>query len=151
MSHTYSLLLYHIVFSTKERRPTITPSLEPDLHAYLGGIVREIGGRPLAVGGVADHVHLLVQLPPRIAPADAARVVKTNSSKWVHEERLEPGFRWQDGYAAFSVSESGRDRLTRYITFRGQAEHHRKQTFQEELIELLERHGIKYDPRYLWD
>lgn len=149
MSHTYSLLLYHIVFSTRERRPTITPSLEPDLHAYLGGIVREIGGRPLAVGGIADHVHLLVQLPPRIAPADAARVVKTNSSKWVHEERHEPGFRWQDGYAAFSVSESGRDRVTRYI--QGQAEHHRKQTFQEELIELLERHQIEYDPRYLWD
>lgn len=148
MSHTYSLLLYHIVFSTKERRPTITPALEADLHAYLGGIVREIGGRPLAVGGVADHVHLLAQLPPRIAPADAARVIKTNSSKWVHEQKNDPRFQWQDGYAAFSVSESGRDRVIRYI--QGQADHHRKQTFQEELIELLERHKIEYDPRYFW-
>lgn len=148
MSHTYSLLLYHVVFSTKDRRPLIAPSFESGLHAYLGGIVRESGGQPLNVGGVSDHVHLLLQLPPRLALAEVVRLVKTNSSRWCHE-RHDRHFEWQAGYAAFSVSESSRDVVRRYI--QGQADHHRKQSFQEELIAILNRHKIAYDPKYLWD
>ena len=100
------------------------------------------------MGGVSDHVHLLLQLPPRLALADVVRLVKTNSSRWCHE-RHDRHFEWQAGYAAFSVSESSRDVVRRYI--QGQADHHRKQSFQEELVALLNCHKIAYDPKYLWD
>lgn len=150
MAHTFTKLLYHVVFSTKGRSPTIDSELKPRLHAYLGGIVRELGGKAILVGGTADHVHLLVSLSPRTALADVLRVVKTNSSRWVHEEwPRRVGFAWQTGYAAFTVSQSAADALKRYIA--GQEEHHRRMTFEEELLALLNRHGIEYDERHLAD
>ena len=150
MPHTFARLLYHVAFSTKGRAPMIDAELKPRLHAYMGGIIGELEGKALIVGGTADHVHLLASLPAKIAVADAMRVVKTNSSRWVHEEwskRVE--FAWQTGYGAFSVSQSAMEAVKRYIA--NQEEHHRRMTFQEEFLELLRRHGIEYDERYVWD
>jgi len=150
MAHTFTKLLYHAVFSTKGRSPTIDAELKPRLHAYLGGIVGELGGKAILVGGTADHVHLLASLSAKTAPADVLRIVKTNSSRWVHEEwRRRGGFAWQTGYAAFTVSQSAADAVKRYIA--GQEEHHRRMSFDEELLALLNRHGIDYDERYLLD
>lgn len=149
MAHTYSHLLAHIVFSTKERHPWITDDITPDLHAYLGGIVKQESSVPLAIGGVADHVHLLVRYPPRIAVSDLVRTIKSNSTGWVHETRPMKIFQWQTGYAAFSVSESNRETVIDYI--QKQDTHHSEMSFQDELVKLLQRHEVSYDPRFLWD
>ncbi|HMD98346.1 MAG TPA: IS200/IS605 family transposase [Terriglobia bacterium] len=148
MAQTFSNLLTHVIFSTKDRFPLISSELRPDLLAFMGGIVRELNGKALTVGGTADHVHLLVNLPPTLAIADALRVVKANSSKWVHETKGRSKFAWQAGYGAFSVSQSNAASVIKYIA--GQEEHHRGFTFQEELLTLLKKHGIPYDERYIW-
>jgi REP element-mobilizing transposase RayT len=148
MSHTYTNLLTHIIFSTKDREPLITTALHDDLLAYMGGIVREIGGALRATNARPDHVHLLCSLPPTIATSDALRLVKTNSSRWVHRERRLAGFDWQAGYGAFSVSHSVAPDVVRYI--RDQEKHHRRVTFQEEFIAFLKKNGIAYDERYIW-
>jgi putative transposase len=108
---------------------------------------RELHGHPLIINGIDDHVHVLLKLPPTISVADAIRVIKTNSSKWAHERRKK--FGWQAGYSAFSVSESSVDAVRTYIE--RQEEHHRKRTFAEEYLELLQKHGIAYDPRYVFE
>ncbi len=150
MAHTYSHLLYHVVFSTKDRATYVDEALRPRLHAYLGGIARQIGAASVLVGGTADHVHLLLSLPPATAVADALRVLKANSSRWVHGQgRERSSFAWQTGYAAFSVSRSATDAIKQYIA--SQEEHHRRMTFQEEFLALLRKHGIQYDERYLWE
>ncbi|MDZ4684062.1 MAG: IS200/IS605 family transposase [Planctomycetaceae bacterium] len=146
---TYSRLLVHVVFSTKERHPWITDDLRSELHAYLGGIARNIDATPIVIGGVADHVHALIALPTKLSVADLVRTLKSNSSGWVHEKWPERLFQWQNGYGAFSVSESSKDTVVRYIE--NQAEHHRVRSFQEEFLELLNRHCIEFDPRYVWD
>jgi len=144
---SYTCLLTHVVFSTKDRAPLLTDhEIRNALHAYLGGIVRNLKGRAYTIGGVSDHVHMLISLPPTIATADAVRTVKTNSSSWV-KTRI-PNFAWQKKYAAFSVSQSGVERVGRYID--EQETHHEKHTFEEELLALLEKHKVAYDPRYLW-
>jgi putative transposase len=144
---SYTCLLTHIVFSTKERNPFLADKEARDAtHAYIGGIVRNLKGRAYTIGGVADHVHMLISTPPALAIADAVRTLKTNSSKWLHEEMR--GFAWQEKYSAFSVSQSDIDAVVKYIE--GQEEHHRRKTFQEELLELLKEHGVEYDPRYIW-
>lgn len=140
------LTLTHIVFSTKNREAFIN---DPEtMHKYIGGIVRNMGGRTLGVGGPADHVHILVGLPPKMCVADAVRTVKSNSSKWVNE-KTDGGFAWQTGYGAFSVSRSAREQVQKYIA--SQLEHHRATSFQEEFLAFLQRHEIGYDPRYIWD
>lgn len=149
MPHTYTNLLTHIIFSTKDRTPIIGTDLRPRLHAYLGGIVRELGGTPLAVNGIADHLHLLVGLPPSLSVSEALRVLKTNSSRWMREEMRQRAFGWQSGYGAFSVSRSNVRAVSQYIAH--QDEHHRKINFQEEYVAFLQKHGIDYDERYLWD
>jgi REP-associated tyrosine transposase len=150
VSHTFTHLLYHLIFSTKGRQPLIDPELQPRLFAYLGGIVRELNGQATAIGGMPDHVHLLVHVPPTIAISDALRVIKTNSSKWVHETGPERHhFAWQAGYGAFSMSRSHREAVADYIA--RQAEHHRRRSFQEEFLEFLKRHDLEYDERYIWD
>jgi REP element-mobilizing transposase RayT len=149
MSHTYTYLATHIVFSTKDRLPVITSDFKPKLWAYLNGIVANLGGKAIAINGMADHAHLLVLLPPTIAMAEALRMLKANSSKWVHENQREQGkFVWQSGYAAFSVSKSGIEDVVRYIET--QEEHHRKFSYQDELLALLHKHEVEYDPRYIW-
>lgn len=150
MAHTFTNLLTHIIFSTKHRAPQIDQSLKPQLLAYMGGIVREINSAALLVNGTADHVHLLVRLPATVALADALRVIKTNSSRWVHEQGpTHSDFAWQTGYGAFSVSQSAAEAVLRYIA--NQEEHHRKVSFQQEMIAYLRRNKIAYDERYIWD
>ena len=147
---SYVSSYFHCVFGTKERRPQITPELRERLWPFLGGIARQNQIKALEVGGVADHVHLLLSLPPTVSIAKAMQLLKGGSSKWVHETFPEHRlFRWQEKYGAFSVSVSQLDKALEYI--KGQAEHHRKMTFQEEFVALLKKHRIAYDERYLWD
>jgi len=150
MAHTYASLLYHCIFSTKDRVPVIVPKLAPELFAYMGGIVRSLDGIPMLINGVVDHVHMMIALPPTLSVADTMRLVKTNSSKWVHEGSSEyASFAWQTGYGAFSVSRSNVPAVEAYIA--KQEEHHRTMTFQEEFVAFLKRHGISYDERYIWE
>ena len=150
MSGTHTNLLYHLVFSTKQRMPMISDELAAELHPYLGGIVRGEHGEPLAIGGVSDHVHLLVKLKPTVAVSDFLRQLKANSSRWINEEKWKiHKFGWQDGYGAFTVSRSQVERVTEYI--RSQKEHHAMQNFQTEYLDLLVKHEVEYDERYLWD
>lgn len=148
MSHTYTNLLFHVVFSTKERRPLIDEELKPRLLGYINGIVNENGGKVLSLNAMPDHLHGLLELPPTSSLSDSMRILKTNSSRWVHETwRSRKAFAWQAGYGAFSVSRSNVSAVANYI--KEQESHHRKRTFQEEFIELLVKHGIDYDPRYV--
>lgn len=149
MPHTYSNLLTHVVFSTKTRLRTIADAIRTDLHAYLGGIVRDMNGTAVIVGGTDDHVHMLLQLPADLNVAECVRVVKASSAKWVHEKWPDrSAFGWQRGYAGFSVSASNAPAVTEYI--RNQAEHHRTRSFDDEFKALLRKHGIAFDDRYLW-
>jgi REP element-mobilizing transposase RayT len=149
MAHTYTSLLIHVVFSTSGRVPLLTDAIRLDVHAYLGGILRELDAIPIAIGGTADHVHLLTRLPANLALADCMRIVKTNSSRWVKERWTQQRrFAWQGGYGAFSVSESRRAAVTRYI--RDQAQHHQRISFRDEFLTLLKNHRVEFDERYIW-
>ena len=143
---TYLSLHYHLVFSTKNRAPLITASVLPRLHDYLGGTVRGLGGFPQGVGGIADHVHLLVGLKATHCLADFMRELKKASSVWMQDEARIAGFAWQEGYGAFTVSATAREAVQRYIA--NQAEHHRTKSSREELLELLEKAGVEYDAQY---
>jgi putative transposase len=147
---TYSNLIYHLVFSTKQRLPLIDDGWKEELYRYIGGIIRAEGGVLLEIGGINDHVHILAKFKPAISVAEMLNKIKANSSKWVNDRKMKMRkFAWQEGYSAFSVSESQIPKLAHYI--QNQEEHHRKQSYQEELLALLERHGIEFDPKYLWD
>jgi putative transposase len=149
MSHSYISNLMHCTFSTKERSASITSDLESRLWPYIGGIARENRMKALAVGGTADHVHALLSLPGMISFAKAVQLIKGGSSKWVHDSFPEfKTFAWQEGYAAFSVSASQVAKTIAYIN--NQKEHHRKRTFHEEFLDLLKKHGIEFDPRYIF-
>jgi REP element-mobilizing transposase RayT len=148
VAHTYTRLLLHAVFSTKNRAPLITDDWRDDLHAYIGGVVKHRNGDLLAAGSVEDHIHLLIRFPATIAVADLLRDIKTNSSAW-RREKGDTGFGWQNGYGGFTVNPSIVPDVMAYIHC--QREHHRKQTFQEEFLELLRKHDIEYDERYLWE
>jgi putative transposase len=147
---SYVSSYFHCVFSTKERRPQIALDLRDRLWPFLGGIARQNKMKAIGIGGVENHVHLLLSLPSTLSVAKALQLIKGGSSKWVHEtfpqHRL---FGWQEKYGAFSVSVSQLDNTLKYI--QGQEEHHRKMTFQEEFLALLKKHRIEYDERYLWD
>ncbi|MCI0355860.1 MAG: IS200/IS605 family transposase [Acidobacteria bacterium] len=149
MAHTCSNILFDAIFSTKDRKPLIKPDLKNNLFAYMGGIVRELRGKALLINGMADHVHMLVELPPALSVAELMRVVKNNSSRWLHESRPQHLWvAWQTGYAVFSVSRSNAPAVSRYIA--EQEKHHRRRTFQEELLLFLKKHGIDCDERYIW-
>jgi len=147
MSHTSGNILLHFIFSTEHRRPLIQPEFRDDLFAYLGGIVREINGTPLIINGTPDHVHMLVRVRPIHSAAVIARIVKTNSSRWVRQ-KFDQRFAWQTGYGVFSVSESNAAAVTKYIA--DQERHHTRRTFQEELVEFLDKNHVQYDPTYIW-
>ncbi len=147
MPSTYLSLHYHLVFSTKHRAPVIADAWRPCLHDYLGGTIRGLGGYPEGVGGVADHVHLLIGLKATHALADVLRELKKASSAWVHQEIGVNDFAWQDGYAAFTVSPTSRPAIREYIA--NQEEHHRQRSFREELITMLDKAGVSFDPKYL--
>jgi REP element-mobilizing transposase RayT len=148
MPSTHLSLNYHILFSTKNRARTIDPEWEPRLHAYLGGCVNQIGGVPLDINGIEDHVHLVVGLKATHSLASVLGDIKSESSKWVHNEIRMRTFGWQDGYAAYSVSASQLGKIRKYV--REQKEHHRRYTFKQEYLKLLKMSGVKYDAKYLW-
>jgi putative transposase len=147
MPSTHTCLLYHLVFATKNREPLIRSSWRARLHEYLGGSVHGLGGIPQGVGGMEDHVHLLIGLKPTHCVSDVLREIKKASSKWVVESSHELSFRWQEGYAAFTVSASAKPAVQDYIAH--QEEHHRRKSFREELIALLQKSGVPYDERFL--
>ncbi len=146
MAHSFSRNHLHVIFSTRERRKTIPREWQPRLWAYLAGICNNHGMIALAVGGTQDHVHLLFHLPPSLALAKAVLLLKSNSSKWMGEQGRE--FSWQEGYGAFSVSSSNLNAVMRYI--QNQEAHHRKIGFEEEFRAILKRHGVEYEPKYLF-
>ena len=149
MASSLTNLLYHIVFSTKDRRALVTPELRAELYPYIGGIIRNEKGILLEIGGMPDHIHIVAKLPADRAVSEVIRDIKANSSRWANERRdLCDGFAWQTGYGAFTVSVSQIDVLRRYV--RAQEKHHRKLSFKEEFIVLLKKHGIEYDERYIW-
>lgn len=147
MPHTYSQNYLHVVFSTKERRKLIAASMQPKLWAYMAGIARNHDFLVLANGGIEDHVHLLIQLPPVLSLAKAVSLLKANSSSWMSEHGR--NFAWQEGYGAFSVSASNMATVKRYIA--NQEKHHRRRTFEDEFIALLKKHDIPFDPKYVFD
>ena len=150
MPQSFTCLHYHLIFSTKNRLPTISADLQPRLYDYLGGILRSEKSILLAAGGMPDHIHLLCSLSKELAVAEALRIIKANSSKWIHETFPQHrSFAWQAGYGAFAVSYSHLANVKRYIA--RQAEHHRRSTFQEEFVAFLRKHHIEFDERYLWD
>ena len=146
MVHSYTNLLYHIVYGTRERQRLIDEAFQPRLYEYLGGTIRGLKGISIELGGVEDHVHVLAKLPPTIAVSDFLEKLKSNSSKWAKSVRRD--FGGQGGYSAFTVSESQVARVRHYI--QNQRQHHQKATFEEELVALLEAHGLSYDAKYLW-
>ena len=149
IAHPFANLLTHVIFSTKDREAWITPDLRMNLLPYMGGIVRNLHGKAIESNARPDHFHALLSLPPALAVADTLRVLKTNSSLWVHETRRRAAFAWQRGYGAFSVSHSHLPEVVKYI--REQDQHHRQRTYQEEFLVFLKRHGIAYDERYIWE
>lgn len=148
MPSTHLALHCHIVFSTKDRATSIRTEWEPRLHAFLGGIVNQLDGVPEKIGGISDHVHLLVGLKATHRLADVVREIKSVSSRWIHDEIGARHFAWQEGYGAFTVSASQRTAVCDYIA--RQAEHHRVKSFMVEYREFLERAGVEYDERFLW-
>jgi putative transposase len=146
MGSTFLSLHYHIVFSTKERRPFIRDSWRAKMHEYLGGTARGLGGVPESAGGVADHVHILVGLRATHCLADFMQELKKATSVWAKENH-EPEFAWQEGYAAFTVSYTHIGAVKEYIIT--QDEHHRQGNFVEELKRLLEKNGVEYKAEYL--
>ena len=150
MPGTYSQILLHVVFSTKQRRPYITPDIQARLYDYVGGIIRAEKGTLYAIGGMPDHVHILLRWRTDGTISDLMRTVKARSSRWIHETFPDSSaFAWQEGYAVFSVSKSSEANVKAYIET--QAEHHKKRDFAEELLALLHAHGIEYDERLVFD
>lgn len=149
MANTFSNLFYHIVFSTKNRENFINEDIENRVWSYIGGIARKHKLTALQVGGIENHIHALIMAPPSIAPSKIAQWLKGESSKWIHEEFVDlRRFAWQDGYGVFSVSKSNAPKVIKYI--QNQREHHLKQSFEDEYIDLLKLHGIDYDEKYLF-
>lgn len=150
MASTLTKLLLHTTFSTKERRELIAPAIEADLYAYVGGICRRMESPLLAMGGTANHVHLLISLSKNVALSNLMLNVKRDSSRWMNRgHAMLDRFNWQDGYFAFSIGESGADALRAYIAC--QKQHHRKIDFKEEVRTLLRKYGIAWEETYVWD
>jgi len=150
MPRTYSQLLLHIVFATKQRQAWMTPQVTDRLYPYLGGIVRSEKGILYDIGGVADHVHLYLRWRTDESIANLLRIIKSKSSKWIHETYPSLDmFAWQDGYSVFTVSKSQEPAVKKYIA--GQAEHHRKEDYKTELLRLLKAHGVEFDDQYVFD
>ena len=150
MAHTFSNILVHVVFSTKERQPTIRDAFRERLWSYMGGVAKNEFGAARAIGGTEDHVHALLSLNTTTSVAKALERWKSVASGWVHKNVAEAAsFAWQNGYGAFSVSESNTAAVVEYI--RNQAEHHRRRSFKQEFIALLKKHKIDYDPGHVFD
>jgi REP element-mobilizing transposase RayT len=148
MSHTHTNLLTHIVFRTQGHLPLITSEIMNELFAYMGGLVKELKGKPIIINGMTDHVHMLILLPPNISISDAMRFVKSNSSRWV-KERFGKQFAKQKGFGARRVSRSNVDAVAKYI--KNQEQHHKGFDFKTEFVSLLDKNDVSYDVRDLWD
>jgi REP element-mobilizing transposase RayT len=143
-------ILIHLIFSTKNREPFVTPAIETELPPYMATIFRELKSPSFEIDGTSDHVHILFSLARVIAIADLVQEVKTQTSKWIKTKGPEfKNFHWQSGYGAFSIGQSQVQEVKRYIY--GQKEHHRRVTFQDEYRKFLKAYGIDYDERYVWD
>ncbi|MBI4467868.1 MAG: IS200/IS605 family transposase [Acidobacteria bacterium] len=150
MPQSLSSILVHLIFSTKERQPYITPAIEPELHAYMATIFRALKSPAISIGGTKDHVHSLFTLSRTVSVADLVEEVKKSSSKWMKTKGNEfRHFQWQRGYGAFSIGQSNVAALLKYI--RDQKGHHRQRTFQEEFRTFLAKYRIECDERYVWD
>jgi putative transposase len=147
MSHTYISSLIHCVFSTKNRRDLIAEEIQPQLWAFIGGIARKNSFKALIVGGIANHVHVLLSLPAALPLSKAMQLIKGASSHWMNENHTRD-FAWQEGYGAFTVGISQKDQTISYI--RRQPEHHKKRSFEEEFVTFLKKHGVEYDPQHVW-
>ncbi len=148
MSSSYTNLIYHVVFSTKDRRPLLTDDCQARLYEYIGGAIRGLGGVSLGINGTQDHVHVLAKLRPDNALSDVLRDLKANASGWMHDVFPElKDFSWQRGYGAFTVSESNVEKVRDYIA--RQKEHHQKQSFRDEFLKFLKSNGIEYDEKYI--
>jgi REP element-mobilizing transposase RayT len=146
----FTRLSYHVIFGTRYRKPVVHDDFRERLYEYIGGVIRGINGSLIMIGGIEDHIHLLANWPPTLAVANVIRDVKANSSRWLNDLAEFVGkFEWQKGYAAFTVSYSQIEMVRTYIM--GQKEHHRKTTFEEEYMEFLRRHDIKFEHRYLFE
>lgn len=148
MPQTHLSLHYHLVFHTKENRPSIRDEWKASLHAFLGGCLKTADAIPIAIGGTNNHVHLLAGLRATHTLADVVKDVKVASSKWVHQELGHRLFEWQKGYGAFTFGTPQLENVRRYVL--NQEEHHRKKTAKEEYVEMLEMAGVEYDAKYLW-
>ena len=150
MPQSLSSVYLHIVFSTKNREPSIIPELRARLWAYLGGICRNLHCIPVQIGGTSDHIHILCLFSRDIAIQNFVAKIKAESSKWIKQQGTPlPDFHWQTGYGAFSVNPSETSKAVRYIA--NQEEHHRNRTFQEEFLLFLKKYNIPYDEKHLWD
>jgi putative transposase len=150
VAHTYTCILIHALFSTHERQPYLTDEIRAELLPDLAGSIQRMKGKPVVVNGPRDHVHLLFFLPAALSLSDAMEKLKANSSKWIHQRWPEKRmFAWQTGYVAFSVSPSNAPSVRSYIM--RQEEHHRRITYEQEVLALLKRHGVEYDPRFVFD
>lgn len=149
MGSTLTNLIYHVVFSTKGREPVLDSGMRYELCRYIGGIVRAENGILIEVGGMADHLHIRMKLRPIHKLSDIMQKIKGSSSKWINEQnRLQLNFRWQDGYGAFTVSESQVPVVANYI--QNQERHHQGFSYQSEFELLLERHNVEFDAKYVW-
>jgi putative transposase len=149
MGSTLTNIVIHVIFSTKNREPKIVPEIRDELYRYIGGIIKGEGGILIEIGGISEHIHLLIKIRTVHTLADILKKIKGNSSRWVNDRKqLKEKFAWQEGYGAFSVSESKVPGVMKYL--REQEKHHRSLSFKEEFIRLLELHRVEYDGRYLW-
>jgi putative transposase len=146
MPHTYPQNTIHVVFSTKDRRKSISKELQPRMWAYVAGMCLKLGILVHAIGGTEEHIHLLIQVPPSLAVAKVVLTIKSNFSKWANEQGRK--FAWQQGYGAFSVSSSMVPTVVRYI--QNQKAHHRKMSFDAEFLALLKKHAIEFDPNFVF-
>jgi len=148
MAHTLAKLFFHVVWSTKERSPLIQHHFRERLYKYMGGIIKAIGADLIEIGGIQDHVDLLICSKPDILISDMIRQIKARSTKWIHTEIPDQTkFRWQEGYGIFSVSFSNLSNTINYI--KNQEAHHKKMSYEEEFLLFLTRNEIKYDPRFV--
>ena len=146
MPHSYSQNIVHVIFSMKDRRKLIPKEFQPKVWAYIAGVCKNHEIHVEAIGGTDDHIHLLIRVPAAMSVANAILTIKSNSSKWVNEQGRR--FEWQEGYAAFSVSASLAARVARYVNT--QEAHHRRMTFEAEFMSILKKHGVKFDPNFVF-
>ena len=150
MANTYTQLYVHIVFSVKGRSSQISADWKEELYKYINGVTKYRKQKLMVIGGISNHIHLLIGFNPACPLSDLMREIKSNSSKWINEKRLATGrFEWQSGYGAFTIGQSQVDKVAKYIL--NQEEHHWTKTFREEYIEFLKAYKVDYNPDYVFD